>query len=638
MNAGYVRLSRDDDKKNYISIENQKLIIEQFAASKGLTVDRWYEDDGVSGYQFERPGFSKLLDDLEKDIDIIIAKDLSRIGRHNAKVLLLLDDIKEQGKRLLLVDDDYDTYEENDDIIGIKTWYNERYIKDTSKKIKRVLHARQKEGTLVIGVPYGYRRNPLHKDIIEIIDTEAAYVHRIFDLYLKGFGYRKIAIMLTEEGIPTPSAVMKQRYIKEGKSYCRSITARWSDSMVSGILKNDFYIGTLRLHKRERTTLHGVDHRVSKENQLVFEKNHESIVDKETFTKVQELMKKHVKVNYRGSCSKTYTRKGIPEEKAGNTDIFSNCLFCKDCGSRLIPKVNKKNGNKRYYICNTYNSKGKLFCEYTHRIEEEQLVEDIITYIRLCRKVLLDKICTYEVTDVTTEKENRTNLRKNIISSMESNKKLLKTVMSRRLEDLSNHTENKDILLESYMAIQEDILVRIRESQQQLAELSDMEYSISLHNHQLETALEAIDRVISKNNINHQDVKYLINRILVDKEGLPDIELKYGLDSLLKYHPAEELNRKEADVLQAILTLIQEDNRSYTSAKHLAERLTALGYKKSKKSVLPYIELLVDKGVLKITGNNLKPYEILVSKEELTDMIKKYTNSMSNWWYATDGI
>lgn len=52
MNAGYVRLSKDDDKRSYISIENQKLIISQYAASQNLVVDRWYEDDGVSGYKF----------------------------------------------------------------------------------------------------------------------------------------------------------------------------------------------------------------------------------------------------------------------------------------------------------------------------------------------------------------------------------------------------------------------------------------------------------------------------------------------------------------------------------------------------------------------------------------------------------
>ena len=72
MNAGYVRLSRDDDKRNYVSIENQKLIINQYAADHGMVIDRWYEDDGVSGYIFDRPGFRQMMADLDKDIDTVL--------------------------------------------------------------------------------------------------------------------------------------------------------------------------------------------------------------------------------------------------------------------------------------------------------------------------------------------------------------------------------------------------------------------------------------------------------------------------------------------------------------------------------------------------------------------------------------
>ena len=97
MNAGYVRLSRDDDKKNYVSIENQKLIISQYANDHGVKIDRWYEDDGISGYIFDRPGFQQMMADLDQEIDTVYVKDFSRLGRHNAKVLLLLDEFQERG-------------------------------------------------------------------------------------------------------------------------------------------------------------------------------------------------------------------------------------------------------------------------------------------------------------------------------------------------------------------------------------------------------------------------------------------------------------------------------------------------------------------------------------------------------------
>jgi len=87
MNAGYVRLSRDDDKRNYVSIENQKLIIQQCAAERGITIDRWYEDDGVSGYIFDRPGFNQLMADLDKDIDTVWVKDDCVINARTPKPL-----------------------------------------------------------------------------------------------------------------------------------------------------------------------------------------------------------------------------------------------------------------------------------------------------------------------------------------------------------------------------------------------------------------------------------------------------------------------------------------------------------------------------------------------------------------------
>ena len=73
---GYVRLSRDDNKRNYSSIENQKLIIQKYAEENNMIVRHIYEDDGISGYSFNRPDFQKMMANLDT-IDVIVAKDLS---------------------------------------------------------------------------------------------------------------------------------------------------------------------------------------------------------------------------------------------------------------------------------------------------------------------------------------------------------------------------------------------------------------------------------------------------------------------------------------------------------------------------------------------------------------------------------
>ncbi|MDF2943276.1 MAG: Recombinase [Herbinix sp.] len=626
MVAGYVRLSRDDDKKNYISIENQKMLINHFAANLGLVIDRWYEDDGISGYSFNRSGFGTLLSDLDNDIDVIIAKDLSRIGRHNAKVLLFLDDLRERGKRLLIVDDNYDTMEDEDDIIGIKTWYNERYVKDTSKKIRSVIRARQIEGTLMNNVPFGYRRN---KDNIDnkaeilINENEAFYVRKVFDLYMQGFGYRRIAVMLTEQGIPTPSMVLNERSIIEGKTYRRAISDKWSDGMVSDILKNDFYIGTLRLNKRTRTTINGTDHRVPKEKQIAFYKKHEAIITDHTFELVQSIMQKRVKTNYRG------------QSKEGT--VFGNCLYCKDCGSRLIPILRTGDTKRRYYICNTYNTKGKRFCEHTHLIYEEELVKDVIKYIKFCRETLSEIIRTYDFKELSKERKAIEVRKKSIIEAIEVNKKQLKTLLSHKIKEISTGADS-DLINETYAGVQCDILTQIHGYELQLKELDDTNIDTADIHDKLTAALDVIDLIIQKDNIDRRDIEILVEKITVDKEGFPDMELKYGLSSFVKYNPSEELNKQEHEIIIATLKLIRDEEREYTSAKYLSAQLTKLGYPKSKKSVLPYISIMIGKGVLRLTEDNLKPYKIQMTKEELTDMINNNIDTMSAWWYARDGI
>ncbi len=355
MIAGYVRLSRDDDGKKYVSIENQKLLIMESARRQGMKIDRWYEDDGVSGYTMERPGFMRLKADLEYDVDTIIAKDLSRIGRHNAKVLLFLDEIREWGKRLILVDDGYDTWKEEDDIIGIKTWYNERYVKDTSRKIRSVLGARQQEGTLICSVPFGYERDITDKTKVIVVPEEAEVIRQIFHWYENGLGFRRIAGKLQQNHVMTPSAFLYGRTNRKGKPPAEF----WNDKMVGSILKNDYYAGVLRQHKRVRTKINGTDHRVAKENQIIFENHHEAIISKKQFAAIQEILREREKKKTTGITSRSQA-------------LFAGFLYCKDCGGRLTP-IHRKNSTDTCYICSTYNTKGKKYCSCSHRVKESRL-------------------------------------------------------------------------------------------------------------------------------------------------------------------------------------------------------------------------------------------------------------------------
>lgn len=618
MNAGYVRLSRDDDKQNYVSIENQKLIISQYAQSHGITIDRWYEDDGISGYIFERAGFTTMMNDLNKDIDTIYVKDLSRIGRHNAKVLLLLDEFRENGKRLIAIDDNYDSSDSNsEDIIGIKTWYNEVYVKDTSRKIRHAIGARQKNGTLVTQPPFGYKRNAQSKSAIEIVSAEAINIKMIYKLYISGLGYRKISDYLTEQNIPTPSMVQHEREIQEGRLSKKSIASRWSDGMVKDILDNDFYIGTLRLKKRARNTIHGKDKRVPKEDQYVFENHHPAIIDKATFALVQELKEKRNRTNYRGSRGQ-WIGSEIPNP-------FATCLFCKDCGNRLTPvKRQTSKRERKYYICSTYNTKGRRYCSKAHLIEEDELMEDVITYIKLCRNALCQVINTYDLKDLDSERIALERKQLEVHNNINEYKQQLKVLLAQKIKDMASAGDNQDLLNETYDSMQKDLLCKIQKLEVQLKDLNTSILESTDVKVKLNSALDVVDRVIAGGKLRRQDIELLIEKITVDSNGMPEITLKYGLSDLIDYSPATEINYRENTIIAIIMKLVAEDNRGYTSAKYISESLTKLGFNKSKRKVLPYINLMKSLQILEDTDNSLKPYKVLKTPEEITVLINNF--------------
>ena len=162
--VGYCRLSRDEDKENFISIEEQKRIIKDYAKSRNwnLKDDDFYIDDNISGYTFNRPAFSKMMKKVKiGEIDVVIVKDLSRIGRHNGRVLVLIDEFKNMQKNLIAVSEmggTYDVLNDRDDLIGITTWFNERYVKECSKKTRDHMYSKQKSGRLIMGNYYGYEK------------------------------------------------------------------------------------------------------------------------------------------------------------------------------------------------------------------------------------------------------------------------------------------------------------------------------------------------------------------------------------------------------------------------------------------------------------------------------------------------
>lgn len=503
---GYVRLSRDDNRRSYTSIENQKKIILQYAAQNGMTVRHIYEDDGFSGYSFDRPGFREMMDNLDS-IRILAAKDLSRIGRHNARVLLFLEEMEELGKRVILIDDNYDSFSSDDDIIGIKTWDNERHVKSTSRKVKRIKKMEQESGTLKSVPPFGYTWHPLNHSLL-LIDEEAAAILTLEkDLYLAGNGIRKIAEILTDRGVPTPTMLKKERCEALGLPYRRKAADVWSYSMVKDTLFNDFHNGVLRTHKRERATINGKDKKVPEEKQYVFPGHHPKIFDDSTWNLLLKVKESRGRNGYRGQKK--------------HKSLFSGCLYCKDCGGKMTA-INRP-GRKKYYVCGTYNKKGKRFCGASHTIMEETLVKAVIRYLAICGGCMDDALKDMDLSAITPG-YSPANSQKRLEGELKRAREELKTMIAQKTKELTANPSAKELIAETYASLQDEKIEQISALKQKLSSL-ETDFPSPVQS----SAPALFREFLEKKSLTRADIEVLVESIWVDQDGNADIFLRYGL-------------------------------------------------------------------------------------------------------------
>ena len=163
--ALYERLSRDDESAGESnSIVNQKKMLEKYAKEQGFSHLVHYTDDGWSGTNFKRPNWKRLLADIEDGkVGCVIVKDMSRIGRNYLQVGFYTEVLfREKGIRFIAISNGVDsTQQSTNEFAPFLNIMNEWYVRDTSRKIKSVLHAKGMEGKhLTTNAIYGYKKRP----------------------------------------------------------------------------------------------------------------------------------------------------------------------------------------------------------------------------------------------------------------------------------------------------------------------------------------------------------------------------------------------------------------------------------------------------------------------------------------------
>ena len=527
---GYARISVDlqEDSHENTSIENQKRIIHDFVAKEfpdaELTI---YEDKDRSGYTFsQRENYQKMRKELiNGDVRILIVKDFSRFSRRNSLGLLELETLRDAGIRIISIGDNID-YPTRDDwmLIQFKFLMNEMPVTDTSKKIKQMIDNRQKNGQWICAVPYGYRITNTKEMTYEIDPPAAEVVREVFRLYNLGWGYKKIANHLTDGGVPTPRANEIAQKEAEGKATKLTARNEWSIITVQAILKNDFYIGTLRQRKYTRKGINGKDVKLGDEDNIVIENAHEPIVDGKTFAYTKEQLRLRSNGNYRG-------------EKKYATD-YSGFMFCGDCGSPMFSM--SRPDLSPAYTCGTYHKRGLKGCTSHHiRVDVlDRLLKEFILRVRDNCKGMIDEL--QKMIDEQPEREEQLGATVESIETQlnEAKAKLKALYKEKMLIDAGLSDAKSRTKAALYDEMEEELLTRIEMLEKQFGDVNNMRNNMITANRKAKTVIEVFDGVLKKEKLDKRDIGLIVEKITVFEDHL-NVKLKSDVDELLSLEDTE---------------------------------------------------------------------------------------------------
>lgn len=378
--AIYCRLSKDDDLDGEsASIANQRDMLEKYCEKQRWEVVAVYQDDGFTGLNMERPDLKRMLKAIERrQINLVLTKDLSRLGRNYLQTGHLIEDFfPRNGVRYIAMNDGIDTMKDNNEIAPFKNILNEMYSRDISKKIHSSYMLKAQKGDFTgCLAPFGYYKDPDNKNHLLIDEETAPFVRLMFNWALEGHGSNYIRRRLEEEKVPCPTWWNRERglrntYTKWEKKDPENGKYMWDFSVINDLLMNPVYTGTIASQKKEYRFKIGTIGDKRPEDWIVVEERHEAIIDRTSFDIVQQKLKSR-------------QRPG----KSGEFNLFAGLLKCGECGKSLTIRNSNEKHPKKIYSCKTYNSFGKHHCTQ-HRIDFDILYGLVLNKIRECAKAAL---------------------------------------------------------------------------------------------------------------------------------------------------------------------------------------------------------------------------------------------------------
>lgn len=513
----YLRLSKEDTDKlvkgdDSASIKNQRLLLTDFALEHGFQIVGTYSDDDESGLYDDRPNFVRMITDAKLDLfDIIIAKTQSRFSRNMEHIEKYLHhDFPNLGIRFIGVVDGVDTADygnkKSRQITGL---VNEWYCEDLSKNIKSSYRAKMRNGQFLgSSCPYGYIKDPDNHNHLIIDEYAASVVKEIFELYIQGKGKAQIGSILSARGVLIPS-IYKREVLGVNYHNARELdtTRTWSYQTIHTILNNQTYLGHLVQNKEN--TLSYKDRKkklLPKDQWIIVENIHEPVIDEATFKRVQQLQK--------------IRTKNVDTGKSAG--IFSGLIFCGDCKHAMSRNYQRRGGHEFIgYICSTYKTHGKKFCD-SHSINNEELEAAVLSSIQSeARKILrqsdIEELRKIRIVDDTKVKykSRADSIKKQIEKLHKFKRKSYETYMEELItkEEYVKYVKEYDIQIEELSRQKESILAGMNDCAEAKAQYDDW--------------ADGFISYINVEKLTREIVLELIERIEVNKDSSIDIYYRF---------------------------------------------------------------------------------------------------------------
>lgn len=507
--ALYCRLSRDDGAEGESnSISNQKKMLKQYAKERGFDNTRYYVDDGYTGTNFNRPGFQKMVEDIDLGyISTVIVKDLSRLGRRYDTVGYYTDTyFPDRDIRFIAINDNVDSDEGENEIAPFKNIINEWYAKDISKKCRSSYRIRGSSGEPLSQPPYGYMKSPDNPKKW-IIDPEAAEVVReIFKMALEGKSNETIARLLQERKVLIPMAYWQEKGYRRAGKVTQPNKYKWCKTTITNILTHQEYCGDIinfKTYSKSYKNKKRYDN--PKENWVIFKDVHEPIIDRESFKLVQGLVAK--------------TKRRAPKQENGEKNMFCDFLYCADCGSKLWYHTNTVNKDIHYFSCSNYKKDTRGNCKSRHYIRADAIEQVVILELRRLAKYLESN--EEEFAELLAKKTNDDMIAEQKYLESELNKAVVRSetvanMFVKIYEDNATGKINDEMFMQlshKYEVERLELKTKIVEYKERIAKINEMEQN-------KDDFIKAVRKFMEMETLTAPMLRELVNHIEVyEKEG-----------------------------------------------------------------------------------------------------------------------